>query len=770
MVGGKWPLSFDAVEGLAGSIDQKFQGLWRDCKVRGWIEVSSMEEDANKGQGQVSIFLKGLRLDIGCPVRLFMPKTLKQSFQLARMQDSANVVLGVKSQSPRYFSTPSTSISVVKIPTPLATFRSPSNASKLLLLPTPPVTQKLNSTKRLTRKEIEDKRSKGECFWCTEKFSQTHKCPNKQLYTLEVVDGDEGDQNEVVTEPNEPQISIHAIMGSTSFSTMRVLANNLGCPLQEVPNMKVSVANGDKLNCAKMGGLLSHSTQLVEGLLLSMRLDSMRDQFSHSTVVKQVSHEESLMVSVGLPSQRSFDHKIQLQDESMVHWHHYLSLGHFIIRTDQKSLKHLMAQKISTPLQHVWLSKLMPYDFEIVYKQDEKLKTIVQSLEAGTSVKNYGWKNETSYKHNKITVGKVPELQQDIISLCHSTHMGGHLGVSATSQRKKSLFKWKGLSRHVREFIRQCLVCQRAKYENVAMPGFLQPLPVPSHIFSDISMDFVGGMPKFKNRGTIFVMVDILTKYAHFMSLSHPYLAAQGAQLFLDNIFKLHGWPDTIISDMDLIFISSFWKELIRLQGVSLALSTAYHPQTDGQTEVMNMCLELYLRCMSKYNPSKWENWLSLVAWWYNTSFHTSIHMTPFQALDGFPHPLFSPYVPKDTRVEAVDKLLTDREEMVQSTLRKRKFSKLFLKFYGPFLIFEKIVQVAYRRDLPSDSQIHSTFHVSLLKQAQGPPVDIIPLPKEPRFQLQPAKVLDTKVYKKKNHIGAKWLVQWKDLPIVEAT
>jgi IS30 family transposase len=146
-------------------------------------------------------------------------------------------------------------------------------------------------------------------------------------------------------------------------------------------------------------------------------------------------------------------------------------------------------------------------------------------------------------------------------------------------------------------------VCQISKTEHVSYPGLLQPLPIPDQKWSDISLDFVEGLPKSRGKDVILVVVDRLTKYAHFLPLSHPFSTLQVSKIFMDNIHKLHGMPRVIVSDRDRIFTSKLWQEIFAALQVQLNFSTAYHPESDGQTERVNQCLEQYLRSMAFKEP-----------------------------------------------------------------------------------------------------------------------------------------------------------------------
>ena len=179
-------------------------------------------------------------------------------------------------------------------------------------------------------------------------------------------------------------------------------------------------------------------------------------------------------------------------------------------------------------------------------------------------------------------------------------------------------------------------------------------------------MDFVEGLPKSRGKDSILVVVDRLSKYAHFLALAHPFSAVTVAHLYFEQVFKLHGLPKTKVSDRDNIFLSKFWQELFSLLKVAIHMSSTHHPQSDGQTEVVNRCLEGYLRCMTGEKPKEWVLWLPLAEWWYNSNWHSSAGVTPFEAVYGQSPSIHIPYLAGDSKVEAVDRSLRAREECIQ--------------------------------------------------------------------------------------------------------
>jgi hypothetical protein len=222
----------------------------------------------------------------------------------------------------------------------------------------------------------------------------------------------------------------------------------------------------------------------------------------------------------------------------------------------------------------------------------------------------------------------------------------------------------KGMKSAVQQFVQACMICQKAKPDRTKTPGLLQPLPVPDSAWKIITMDFVDGLPQSGSANCIMVVVDKFTKYNHFIPLKHPYTAQSVAKQFLNQVYKLHGLPESIVSDRDSVFTSNFWKELFRLANVQLRLSSAYHRQSDGQSERVNRCMETYLRCFVSAYPKKWIEWLQLAQFWYNTNTHSTIGRSPFEVLYGHLSRHFRVSDASHTSVDSLDDWLQDRHLM----------------------------------------------------------------------------------------------------------
>lgn len=249
--------------------------------------------------------------------------------------------------------------------------------------------------------------------------------------------------------------------------------------------------------------------------------------------------------------------------------------------------------------------------------------------------------------------------------------------------RISRLFFWPKLKQDVITWVQGCDVCCRSNAAGGLYPGLLQPLPIPDQAWTHISMDFIEGLPKSQGKNVILVVVDRFTKYGHFIPLSHPFTAQSVAKAFLDQVYKLHGQPLSIVTDRDKVFTSNFWKELFKMMGTSLDMTSAYHPQSDGQTERLNQCLENYLRCMVHQNPKLWLQWLPLAELWYNTNYHSSLKATPFETLYGYPPPLHSvqTYLPSsDTEAKDFMQQRTQRLQELKENLQQAQHR---MKFYA---------------------------------------------------------------------------------------
>jgi hypothetical protein len=369
------------------------------------------------------------------------------------------------------------------------------------------------------------------------------------------------------------------------------------------------------------------------------------------------------------------------------------------------------------------------------------------------------------FKHRLV----VPSsLRDTVLKAEHDSKVAGHWGAGKTVEIVGRNFHWPNMDDQIRQYVHQCDSCQRNKPSRHRRNGLLHPLELPNAPWTSISMDFVTDLPESENCTTIWVVVDRFTKMAHFIPLKEK-TATYVARQFVTHIWKAHGLPDDIVSDRDTAFTSKFWKEVMAFLGVQQRMSTAFHPQTDGQTERVNQVLEAYLREYCNYEQNDWAELLPLAEYAYNNSFSTATGLSPFYANYGFnprtnwptaeqprnpgselyAHWLQAVHEQAKTRLEATrDRMAkywdqNKREgpsfavgDYVMLNGRhiktKRASKKLDAKLHGPFRI-NRIGRNGRSAslDLPPRWRIHPTFHITLLEPYRGdpnrapPPVDI---------------------------------------------
>ncbi|KAL0556280.1 hypothetical protein IC582_004792 [Cucumis melo] len=417
----------------------------------------------------------------------------------------------------------------------------------------------------------------------------------------------------------------------------------------------------------------------------------------------------------------------------------------------------------------------------------------------------------------RLCVPSDSAVKTELLSEAHSSPFSMHPGSTKMYQDLNRVYWWRNMKREVAEFVSRCLVCQQVKAPRQKPAGLLQPLSIPEWKWENVSMDFITGLPRtLRGFTVIWVVVDRLTKSAHFVPGKSTYTASKWAQLYMSEIVRLHGVPVSIVSDRDARFTSKFWKGLQTAMGTRLDFSTAFHPQTDGQTERLNQVLEDMLRACALEFPGSWDSHLHLMEFAYNNSYQATIGMAPFEALYGKccrspvcwgevgEQRLMGPELVQSTN-EAIQKIgsrmhtARSRQKSYADVRRKdlefEVGDKVFLKvapmrgvvrferrgklsprFVGPFEILERIGPVAYRLALPpSLSTVHDVFHVSMLrKYVQDPShvVDYEPLEIDENLSYteQPVEVLAREVKTLRNKEIPLVKVLWRNHRVEEAT
>ncbi len=443
---------------------------------------------------------------------------------------------------------------------------------------------------------------------------------------------------------------------------------------------------------------------------------------------------------------------------------------------------------------------------------DEGLVGKIRRVSQRIKQPSFGEENEWSQEHGlylfrgKVFVPFNQKMRYQVISEHHDNPLSGHPGCDKTFELISRNYWWPGMHQNIAEYVRTCLPCQRTKTFPTKPFGLLQPNPVPSQPWTHISVDMITGLPLSQGHDSILVIIDRFSKMAELVPTSGE-LSSEGlARIYRDFVWKSHGLPDNIISDRGPQFASQFMKALNLLLGIKTSLSTAYHPQTDGQTERLNQEVEQYLRLFINHRQDDWVDWLAIAQFSYNNRIQSSTGFSPFYLNYGL-HPRTPNDVIRETPVvnanEFAEKISKMHEEtraaLQKASLDMKKYAdeyrqqapdyqvgdkvmldisnlrttrpskKLDLRRQGPFEIQEVISRSAYKLKLPTSWKVHPVFHVSLLRPYHDgseirPPAQIPPPPEmiddEPEYEVE--IILDSQINKRRKNT-LEYLVHWKD-------
>ena len=354
----------------------------------------------------------------------------------------------------------------------------------------------------------------------------------------------------------------------------------------------------------------------------------------------------------------------------------------------------------------------------------------------------------------RICVPTLPEFMSHVLYRNHDHVTAGHRGEKKTYRALSRHYYWPGMHTYTTEYVASCVECRRSKSLSRKPAGLLQPLFIPSRRWSHVSLDFITDLPRTTaGHDCILVLVDSLSKMAHFIPTHKSATALDTVDLLADRLIRYHGFPDMLISDRDPRFQSEVWEQLCNRFSIKRALSSPYHPQSDGQTERLNRTLEQMLRTYIQSDERAWESLLPALELAYNTTSHSSTELSPFEVMIG-QNPvtaadidIVGPLSP--TLTPPMTKLFRRLCDRAQAHILRAKWSqksyydakhrdveyavgdkvwissrhlptdsscsKFTPRYLGPFPILERIGQVAYRIQLPSSYSCHDVFHVSLL-------------------------------------------------------
>jgi hypothetical protein len=541
-------------------------------------------------------------------------------------------------------------------------------------------------------------------------------------------------------------------------------------------------------------------------------------------------------------------------------WRHHVYGKDFKVITDHHSIRYLSTQPNLSPRQIRWVEFLQQFEpFTIEYKPgktnivadalsrrpDHNLAAFHSSSTSSTgimrsikqaypndeackkmlddpSTSNVVVKDGLIYKHNKLYVPNDQSIKTKLLQEAHDSPIAGHVGTAKTTELLSRTYYWPTMNADIRSYVLSCPACQANKPSNASPMGLLQPIPTPDKRWDVVTMDLITQLPRTRNgHDAIVVFVDKLSKMAHYAATTTTVSAPQLASIFWKEIVRHHGIPSAIISDRDPRFTSHFWRALWKQLGTQLAMSTAYHPQSDGQTERQNRTLEDMLRAYANYHRNDWDLHLVAAEIAYNNSQQASTGFSPF-FLNSGQHPQLplSRIAPSNasnnpTASELIEQLyndlntasnnltlaqqrqstyanrhrrdvsfkLGDRVLLSTANLRNDKQApKLSPKFIGPFTIKRVASSVAYELELPSSmTGIHPVFHISKLRPYRDGsaafPSRPVPVTRPPAELLDTGeeawevdRIVDKRTRRFGRHQRVEYLVLWKGYPEWEKT
>ncbi|GKV11569.1 hypothetical protein SLEP1_g22817 [Rubroshorea leprosula] len=482
-----------------------------------------------------------------------------------------------------------------RLPLPNSSKFSPINLSNNPLISTIAKNRPRN-VKSLFEAELEDKKQKGLCFWCDERYGPGHRCSKKKLYNLEIISIDEDAESVETNDKNfdlnqmlitEPQISIHALTSEVGYNTIKVigqvgkrqililidsrsthnflnakLAKELGCEIKGAKSYQVTLVDGSKIigaeKCDKFEWEVQGHVFTAEVMLLPLREYDLILGIQWLKPLGQVLWDFKLRTL-------HFKYKSQLVHIEAAHkpavkWvenDKLLSLllkkeqddrsDYFLVRVISKVDSICSLNAIGVAEKSVDLRKLLEEFSENSWYKDPRLQQLMTMLQTKSNNDGkYSFVDHQLRRKGKLMVGNDMQLRTRLMQMIHAEAIEGHSRVLATTQRLSSLVYWKGMKKDIRNFIQGYHTCQLHKYEPTHLVGLLQPLPLPHRVWEQVSMDFIDDLPSSQGYTTIMIVVDWLSKYAHFIPVMHPYTTSKIAQLYLSHIYKLHGMPKKV--------------------------------------------------------------------------------------------------------------------------------------------------------------------------------------------------------------------------------